>query len=57
VRPPIVNAMPEQLTGALESLLDDRPRAEQISKESVAYARENHDGRRTAAAFADFLAP
>jgi hypothetical protein len=57
VRPPIVNAMPEQLTEALESLLDDRPRAEQISKESVAYARENHDGRRTAAAFADFLAP
>jgi glycosyltransferase involved in cell wall biosynthesis len=55
VRPPIVNATPQTLTAALESLLDDRGRAEQIGKESVVYARETHDGRRTARAFADFL--
>ncbi|MER7459754.1 glycosyltransferase [Micromonospora sp. NPDC126480] len=53
--PPIVNATPGTLREVIESLLDDRERAAKIGAESVAYAREVHDGRRTAAAFADFL--
>ncbi|KKK05399.1 glycosyltransferase [Micromonospora sp. HK10] len=53
--PPVVNATPGTLREALESLLDDRDRAAKIGAESVAYAREVHDGRRTASAFAEFL--
>ncbi len=56
VKPPIVNATPDTITEALESLLDDPARAERLGAESVEYARENHDGRRTARAFAAFLA-
>ncbi len=56
VRPPIVNATVDTVGAAVRSLLDDPAGAAQIGKESVAYAREHHDGRRTAMAFADFLA-
>jgi glycosyltransferase involved in cell wall biosynthesis len=55
VRPPIVNATPDTLAAAIESLLDDRDWGARLGAESVAYVREHHDGRRTAAAFADFL--
>ncbi|MEV6487849.1 glycosyltransferase [Actinoplanes sp. NPDC051633] len=53
--PPIVNATPPTLAAALESLLDDPSGAAKIGAESAAYARDTHDGRRTAQAFADFL--
>jgi glycosyltransferase involved in cell wall biosynthesis len=55
-QPPIVSATAGTIGAALESLLDDRAGAEKIAAESVAYAREFHDGRRTARAFAGFLA-
>ncbi|MFD2766179.1 glycosyltransferase [Micromonospora eburnea] len=54
-RPPIVNATPGTLRKAIESLLDDRENAARIGAESVAYARDFHDGRRTASAFMPFL--
>ncbi|AVT32829.1 glycosyl transferase family 1 [Plantactinospora sp. BC1] len=54
--PPIVNATPANLRQVLESLLDDRAGTARRGAESVAYVREYHDGRRTAAAFASFLA-
>jgi hypothetical protein len=57
VRPPIVNVTPDRIGEALESLLDDRARTVEIAKESVAFAQEYHDGRRTAQVFADFLRP
>ncbi|MER7416107.1 glycosyltransferase [Micromonospora peucetia] len=53
--PPIVNATPGSLRKAIESLLDDRDRAARIGAASVQYAREFHDGRRTASVFEDFL--
>ncbi|MDM4718290.1 glycosyltransferase [Micromonospora sp. WMMA1363] len=53
--PPIVSATPGTLREAIGSLIDDRDRAVKIGAESVVYAREVHDGRRTASAFADFL--
>ncbi|MEV7625542.1 glycosyltransferase [Actinoplanes sp. NPDC089786] len=55
VQPPIVNATPDTLGAALESLLDDPSRTAKIGFESAAYARDTHDGRRTAQAFAGFL--
>jgi glycosyltransferase involved in cell wall biosynthesis len=56
VQPPVVNATADRIGEALESLLDDPARAEKIAAESVTYAREVHDGRRTARAFAAFFA-
>lgn len=53
--PPIVNATPGSLRKAIESLLDDRDRAARVGAASVEYAREFHDGRRTASVFEDFL--
>ncbi|MEV4825852.1 glycosyltransferase [Micromonospora sp. NPDC049274] len=53
--PPIVNATPGSLRKAIESLIEDRERAAQIGAASVEYAREFHDGRRTASVFEDFL--
>lgn len=53
--PPIVNATPGSLRKAIESLLDDRERAVRVGAASVEYAREFHDGRRTASVFEDFL--
>lgn len=55
VRPPIVNATPGSLASALESLLDDRHEAALIGERSARFAREHHDGTRTAAVLADFL--
>ncbi|GAA1362011.1 glycosyl transferase family 1 [Catellatospora chokoriensis] len=55
VAPPIVNATPATLRTAIESLLDDRARGAELGARSVEYVREHHDGRRTAAAFGDFL--
>ncbi|WP_455361224.1 glycosyltransferase [Streptomyces sp. SYSU K21746] len=55
VRPPIVNATPDSLRSALESLLDDRHEAALIGERSARFARECHDGTRTAAVLADFL--
>jgi hypothetical protein len=54
--PPIVNATPATLAAVLESLLDDPSGTAKIGAKSAAYARETHDGRRTAQSFADFLA-
>ena len=54
--PPIVNATPDTLPAVLAELLADPRRAARLGAESVEYARRHHDGRRTAAAFADFLA-
>lgn len=53
--PPMVNATPGSLRKAIESLLDDRERAVRVGAASVEYAREFHDGRRTASVFEDFL--
>jgi glycosyltransferase involved in cell wall biosynthesis len=53
--PPIVNVTPDKIGPALESLLDDPSGTQKIAAESLAYARETHDGRRTARAFAEFL--
>jgi hypothetical protein len=55
VTPPIVNARAEELRDALESLIDDAALAVRTGAASAAFARELHDGRRTAAAFATFL--
>jgi glycosyltransferase involved in cell wall biosynthesis len=54
-RPPIVNATPRTLREALEALLDDRDRAAEIGRESLAYVHRYHDGRRTAEAFEAFV--
>lgn len=54
--PPIVNATPATLPAELESLIADPARAARIGADSVQYVRRHHDGRRTAAAFAEFLA-
>ncbi|WP_236654307.1 glycosyltransferase [Streptacidiphilus anmyonensis] len=52
---PIVNATSATLREAVESLLDDRAAGARIGAESLAFVRENHDGRRTAAALSSFL--
>ena len=58
---PVVGYLAERVHAAvgaaLESLLDDPARAAKIGAESADYARDTHDGRRTAQAFADFLTP
>ncbi len=53
--PPIVNATPDTLRTALESLLDDRALAARTGEESVAYVRTYHDGRYTAGVLDGFL--
>jgi hypothetical protein len=45
--PPIVNATPDTLRAKLLDLLADRDSAARIAAESVEYAGEFHDGRRT----------
>ena len=55
VQPPILNALPETLADVLDHLLEDPERAAKIGKESAAYARDVHDGRRTAQVFRSFL--
>ena len=52
---PLVRADGATVAAVVESLLDDRERAVQLGARSVAYAREVHDGRRAAQAFASFL--
>lgn len=52
---PLVNATSATLREAVESLLDDRAAGARIGAESLAFVRENHDGRRTAAALNSFL--
>ncbi|MDJ1137602.1 glycosyltransferase [Streptomyces iconiensis] len=53
--PPIVNATPDTLRPALESLLDDRAQAARTGLESVEYVRTYHDGRYTAGVLDGFL--
>jgi glycosyltransferase involved in cell wall biosynthesis len=53
--PPIISATPETVATALEALLDDRNAAVELGRRAVAYARQFHDGRRTAHAFEEFL--
>ncbi|TGG77244.1 glycosyltransferase [Streptomyces albus] len=55
VRPPIVNATPNTLRSALESLLDDRDGARRTARESVEYVRTYHDGGYTADVLDGFL--
>ncbi|SDZ38003.1 Glycosyl transferases group 1 [Micromonospora pattaloongensis] len=55
VRPPIVSATPSTVVKAIETLLDDRAAGARLGAEGVAYVREHHDGRRTAAVFDEFL--
>ena len=53
--PPIVNATPDTLRSALESLLDDRAQAARTGLEAVEYVRTYHDGRYTAGVLDGFL--
>ncbi|GAA2636219.1 glycosyltransferase [Streptomyces axinellae] len=53
--PPLVNATPDTLRTALESLLDDRAFAVRTGEESRAYVRTYHDGRYTAGVLDGFL--
>lgn len=53
--PPLVNATPNTLHTAIERILDDRSAAAKLASRATDYARDTHDGRRTVAAFADFL--
>lgn len=55
IRPPIVSATPSSLVKAIESMLDDRAATIRLAADAVGYVRENHDGRRTAKVFAEFL--
>ncbi|MFF9863900.1 glycosyl transferase family 1 [Streptomyces sp. NPDC013953] len=52
---PVVNATPDTLREALESLLDDRDGTARLGERSARFARKYHDGTRTAAVLADFL--
>ncbi|GLY95610.1 hypothetical protein Acsp02_28650 [Actinoplanes sp. NBRC 103695] len=55
VMPPIVNTTPESLAETLESLIDDPSRTVKIGMDSALFAREFHDGRRTAQVLAGFF--
>ncbi|MBQ0867605.1 glycosyltransferase [Streptomyces sp. RK75] len=55
IRPPIVNATPATLRGAVESLLDDRDLAMRTAQESAEYVRTYHDGTYTADVLDGFL--
>ncbi|MFE9335885.1 glycosyltransferase [Streptomyces sp. NPDC007063] len=55
IRPPIVNATPATLRGALESLLEDRDFARRTAQESAEYVRTYHDGSYTADVLDGFL--
>ena len=52
---PIVEATPATLVEVIEKLLDDRDAARDTAAAGPSYVRENHDGRRSAAALAPFL--
>jgi glycosyltransferase involved in cell wall biosynthesis len=52
---PIVEATPATLVEVLEKILDDRDAARDAAAAGPSYVRENHDGRRSAAALAPFL--
>lgn len=52
---PVVNATPETLEEALESLLDDRERTVRLGRESQRYVGAVHDGRVTAEILGPFL--
>ncbi|MFC7243398.1 glycosyltransferase family 4 protein [Catellatospora aurea] len=52
---PIVSANPNNLVSVLESMLNDPAGTARIGAASARFAREFHDGRRTAAALATFL--
>jgi glycosyltransferase involved in cell wall biosynthesis len=53
---PVVNATARTLRSALEALLDDPAEGARLGAASVLFAREHHDGRRTATALNGFLA-
>ena len=52
---PIVEADPHTLEEVLRGLLADRERGRRIAREGQAYAREHHDGRRSAAVLVEHL--
>ena len=54
-RPPIINTIPKTLSDNIEQLIDDRERAIHIGAESITYARDYHDGQRTARTLSTFL--
>lgn len=49
-------ATPRTLRASLEEILDDRDRARELAAGGPEFARRQHDGRRSAAALAPFLA-
>ncbi|MGH3735601.1 MAG: glycosyl transferase family 1 [Micromonosporaceae bacterium] len=55
IDPPMVNATPSTLGEAIESILDDRPTAAALAARGVRYVKDNHDGRRTARVYDEFL--
>lgn len=52
---PVVEADPETLEQVLRDLLADRGRGREIARAGQVYARENHDGRRSAAVLAEHM--
>lgn len=53
---PQLDATPSTLRGVLESVLDDRDHARELAAQGPGFASSYHDGRRSAAALAPFLA-
>ncbi|NUS57929.1 MAG: glycosyltransferase, partial [Streptomycetaceae bacterium] len=53
---PQLDATPSTLRGVLESVLDDREHARELAAQGPEFASGYHDGRRSAAALAPFLA-
>ncbi len=52
---PIVEATPDDLTDVVERLVAERDEAREVAARGTVYAREVHDGRRSAAALTTFL--
>jgi hypothetical protein len=53
---PQLEATPRTLRTVLSAVLDDRDQARELAAQGPAFARRHHDGRRSAAALAPFLA-
>lgn len=52
---PVVEATPRTLGEVMEALLDDRDRARRVAASGPGFVTDVHDGRRSAAALAQFL--
>jgi hypothetical protein len=53
--PPVVEATPADLEAVIRDIVADRERYRQLAADAAAFARELHDGRRSAAVLAGFL--